>query len=49
MVCTGGESGPGHVVWQAGIVLSRYCLAHPGMLELTLIVHKSHLCYIAVP
>ena len=28
--CTGAQGGPGHIVWQAGIVLSRYFVSHPG-------------------
>lgn len=28
---TGAEDGPGHVIWEAGIVLSHYLVNHPGM------------------
>ncbi len=28
--CTGAQGGPGHIVWEAGVVLSRYFVSHPG-------------------
>ena len=31
-MCTGAQGGPGHVVWEAGIALSQYFIAHPGKL-----------------
>ena len=34
--CTGAESGPGHVVWEAGIVLSQYLVKHAGRMSLIL-------------
>lgn len=34
IACTGAEGGPGHVIWEAGIVLSQYLVNHPGMISL---------------
>jgi 2-polyprenyl-3-methyl-5-hydroxy-6-metoxy-1,4-benzoquinol methylase len=28
--CTGAQGGPGHIVWEAGIILSHYFVSHPG-------------------
>lgn len=28
---TGAENGPGHVIWEAGVVLSQYLVNHRGM------------------
>ena len=30
LTCTGAQGGPGHMVWQAGIMLSQYFVLNPG-------------------
>lgn len=31
VLCVDAQGGPGHVIWEAGMVLSRYLVDHPGM------------------
>ena len=40
--CTGAQGGPGHVVWEAGIALSQYFVAHPGELPHNTSLHQTH-------
>ena len=39
---TGAQGGPGHVVWEAGIALSQYFVAHPGKLPQSPSLHQTH-------